>query len=59
MNMICLAGKFENLDFQTIKNTMKDFLYSAYHGTGDSLSSIGYDEYQMDVDVVDAMGSCA
>ena len=57
--MICLAGKFKNLDFQTIMNTMKDFLYSAYHGTGDSLSSIGYDEYQMDVDVVDAMGSCA
>lgn len=43
MNKVRLAGKFENLDFLTIEQTVLNFLYSTHRSTGDGLSPIDCD----------------
>ena len=55
MDVVSLSGEVKNPDLKSNRNAVQNFLYSAEYGTGDSFSSISHNQYQMDVDVVDAM----
>ena len=59
VDVISLSGKIENPNLKSIQDAVWNFLYSTEYGSGDCFSSISYDQYQMNVDVVDAVCATA
>ena len=55
--MVGFSRKFKNPNFESIQDTMQNLLYSIKYGLGDSLSSVGYNQHQMDVDIVGAVST--
>ena len=55
--MVGFSRKFKNPNFESIQDTMQNLLYSTKYGLGDSFSSVGYNQHQMDVDIVGAVST--